>query len=81
MSCCFIQALINKDIVSLNVVFYFDVKYWRIYSGSVFEWLSALTVIVIDMVLVQNLLTPFGCDFGKDTLLHFPLLGRYGKQF
>ena len=37
--------------------------------------------IVIDMVLVQNLLVPFCCILGKDTLWPFPLLGRLGKQF
>ena len=37
-------------------------------------------VIVIDMVLVQNLLKPFCCVVGKDTLRHFSLLGDLGKQ-
>ena len=34
-------------------------------------------VIVIDMVLVQNLLNPFCCILGKDTLWHFFLLGTF----
>ena len=44
------------------------------------EWLEA-PGFRIDMVSLQNLLTPFGCVLGKDTLRHFPLLGSLGKQF
>ena len=35
----------------------------------------------INMVSVQNLLVPFCCVLGKNTLLHFPLRGGLGKQF
>ena len=34
-----------------------------------------------DTVPVQNLLAPFCCVLGKDTLQHFSLLGGLGKQF
>ena len=47
--------------------------------SSVVEWWSI--VIVISMVSVQNLLAPFCCVLGKETLWHFPLLGSLGKQF
>ena len=30
---------------------------------------------------VQNLLAPFCCVLGEDTLRHFPLLSGLGKQF
>ena len=33
-----------------------------------------------NMVSVQNSLAPFCCVLGKDTLWHFPLLGRLDKQ-
>ena len=39
---------------------------------------NAMTV--INMVAVENLLAPFCCVLGKDTLRHFPLLGGLGKQ-
>ena len=39
------------------------------------------TVIVIDMVSVQNVLAPFCCTLGKDTLQRFSLLGDLSKQF
>ena len=42
-------------------------------------WLSGWSAeIVIQMVSVQNLLTPFYCVLGKDTLQHFLLLGGLG---
>ena len=36
-------------------------------------------IIVIKMVSVQNLLTPFCCVFGKDTLQHFSLFNGFDK--
>ena len=37
-------------------------------------------VIVIDTVWVQNLLEPFYCVLGKNTLLHFTVFGGLGEQ-
>ena len=45
--------------------------------SSMVEWLERW--IVIDIVSIQNLLTPFCCALGKGTLRHFPLLGGLGK--
>ena len=45
-------------------------------------WSSGYSaVIMIDIILVQNLFTPFCCVLEKDTLHHFSLLGDFGKQF
>ena len=35
---------------------------------------------MIDMVSVQNLLAPYCCVSGKDTLRHFPPFGGLSKQ-
>ena len=38
------------------------------------------TVVVIDVLSVQNLLVPFCCAFENDTLQHFLLLDDLGQQ-
>ena len=46
------------------------------------SWSSALSAgVAIDIVSIQNLLAPFFCVLGKDTLRYFPLLGGLGNQF
>ena len=57
----------------------FQTRYSEQSVGSVVEWQSA--GLVTNTVSVQNLLAPFCCVLGKDTLRHFPLLGGPGKQF
>ena len=53
-----------------------------LHLGSSAAWSSGYSAgIIIDIILVQNLLTPFCCALKKDILHHFPLLGGFGKQF
>ena len=61
----------------------FKINYKLPIMGNILHWQQGQVVksakIVIDMILVQNLLKPFCCFLGKDTLRRFSLLGGLSK--